>query len=414
LVALESKYSIDMSLRHIYGIEWKDNLAWMESMSGPRWDALVRQEERLVPETTEIQEALTLEIFQEFQKAQAPPYRDGKIIVRPFLRDFLWTWVSPIKPIHAVSVYASGDYVWYIEDTSEGGEEYTLLCMKEGRSTPMWKKKGISPHFVVLGKRCFFIEAKNRLVYWKLISCDAFHGTSIEVIYEEIHMSYNLRIMACSSSYAYMTSSSGPLCNLFEITEHTFYRLHGHSKESTRFIIDVQKGQYLMWSAGKWKASKQLLQWKLPLHEVPEWIDTGKKLIVTKWFARRTLWRISTTHQPQTLWKGIGQIILSGHHLGLIQPGFLNQWFPLRKLYQLGNTPPVYPSLMTVASLATDKQAIPFVIIEPHKRGLGKLLVVGYGAYGDPTSMDTTRWEPLLQRGWYICIGCWRGGGDIG
>ena len=39
-----------MSQRHIYGIEWNDNLAWMEYMSGPRWEALVKQEETLISE----------------------------------------------------------------------------------------------------------------------------------------------------------------------------------------------------------------------------------------------------------------------------------------------------------------------------------------------------------------------------
>jgi len=404
-----------MSLRHIYGIEWKDNLAWMEYMSGPRWEALVKQEETLISKIKEEQdgqEDLTLEIFQDFQKAQAPPYRDGKIIVRPFLRDFLWRWVSSMKCVHAVSLYTSGEYVWYIEDTSEGAEEYTLFCMKEGHTTPVWKKKGVSPHFVVLGKRCFFIEAKNRLVYWKLISCDAAYGTSMDIIYEELNMSYNLQIISSSTSCAYMTSSSGPFCNLFEITEHTFHRLHTHSKESTRYIIDTQKGHYLTWSQGEWKPSTPLLQWKLPLCEVPEWIDTEKKLIVTKWFARRTLWQISTTHRPHPLWKGVGQIILNKYHIGLIQPGNLNKWIPLTKLYQLGNTSPVYPTMKTVASASPDKKPVPFIIIEPHKRYEDKLLVIGYGAYGNATSMDTTRWESLLKRGWYICIGCWRGGGD--
>ena len=62
-----------MSLRHIYGIEWKDNLAWMEYMSGPRWEALVKQEETLISKIKEEQdgqdgqEDLTLEIFQDFQ-----------------------------------------------------------------------------------------------------------------------------------------------------------------------------------------------------------------------------------------------------------------------------------------------------------------------------------------------------------
>jgi oligopeptidase B len=40
------------------------------------------------------------------------------------------------------------------------------------------------------------------------------------------------------------------------------------------------------------------------------------------------------------------------------------------------------------------------------------LLVVGYGAYGMPTALNTLRWYPLLLRGWAVCFALVRGGGD--
>jgi oligopeptidase B len=56
-------------------------------------------------------------------------------------------------------------------------------------------------------------------------------------------------------------------------------------------------------------------------------------------------------------------------------------------------------------------KGVPYVFVQ-HTEHPKKLLVVGYGAYGLPTPLSTARWEPLLERGWAVCIGMWRGGGD--
>jgi oligopeptidase B len=60
---------------------------------------------------------------------------------------------------------------------------------------------------------------------------------------------------------------------------------------------------------------------------------------------------------------------------------------------------------------SADGTEIPYYVLKHGSKSQG-LLVIGYGAYGIPTSFMTARWTPLLKQGWAIAIGLWRGGGD--
>jgi len=54
---------------------------------------------------------------------------------------------------------------------------------------------------------------------------------------------------------------------------------------------------------------------------------------------------------------------------------------------------------------------VPYIVVQrgPISKGL---LVVGYGAYGMSTQLNTARWYPLLMRGWTVIFALVRGGGD--
>jgi len=412
LAVLESKYSIDMSIRHIYGIEWKDDLAWMEAMSGDRWSHALKKEKevwkRAFNAEVSANAALIEKELLDLYTRTSPLYTMGRITLVRLLHDYVWHWTGTRLYTSAIEVYAEGDYAWYIQDTSEGAEHYTLFCVKYGRSTPIWKKTNVSPNFAIIGKRCYMLESRKILSYWKLVSCDAQHGSSYTVHYEELKPNYILNLIGCNSM-AYMTRSSGSMCDLFEITEHTLVKAVPHSTASRRFVFDTQKG-YLVWTGGgsgpgTWKASKALSSWRLTFDKaVPEYIDTSRGLYLTKWLGERTLWRISRKHtqEPVVLWKGVGQIMFNDKYMKLIQPGGESQWF--------SKIPKgIHIDIHTAKWGESD---VPYVIVPPKKGDANKLLVIGYGAYGIPTSLDTRRWEPLLNRGWYVCIGFWRGGGD--
>jgi oligopeptidase B len=58
-----------------------------------------------------------------------------------------------------------------------------------------------------------------------------------------------------------------------------------------------------------------------------------------------------------------------------------------------------------------DGTNVPYIIIRGN-RPIRGLFVIGYGAYGLPTHINTERWLPLLRRGYTLCYALVRGGGD--
>jgi len=391
-----------MATRHIYGMSWTDDLAWMESMKGSQWKETIQVERKKwkkeIGYTQDLQEELKTSIELTF----SPPYTVGPVTIRRTgMRDYEWTLNGITR--HAVQLHVSLDgYIWYIEDTSSGKEIYTLFCMKSGHSTPIWKKTNVAPELCIIEKKCYMLETKNIHTYWKLISCDAYSGLKHQVHYEEIKPNFNLHIHSCDSSTAYMTRSSGPYCDLFEINANCVSQTVPRYKYSRRFILDSVKRQYLIWTlADGWKPSDNLSSVHLPSFDkaTPEYIDTTRQIYVTKWMGVRSMWKVTRENPPALLWKGVGQINFTPTHIGIIQPG---------------ETPVWSSSIETLAKpiqVYTVKH-VPFVIIPPKKGGKRGLLVIGYGAYGDATQLNTSIWEPLLRRGWFLCFGFWRGGGD--
>jgi hypothetical protein len=390
-----------MATRHIHGISWTDDLAWMESMKGSRWNETIKAERKKwnneIGFTTDIQE----ELAESIEKGFSPPYNIGPVSIRKTsIRDYEWTLHGTTK--HAVQIKVSPNgYIWYIEDTSYGKEIYTIFCMKIGHSTPIWKKTNVAPEFCIIQDKCYMLECKNIHTYWKLVSCDAFYGNKHRIHYEEIKVNFNLHIILCDSLTAYMTRSSGQYCDLFEINTDGILQIIPHYKYSRRFIIDSVKRQFLTWTcADGWKPSRQLSSFVFPPFDkaTPEYIDTTREIYVSKWMGVRSVWRI-TKGPPSLLWKGVGQIDFTPNNIGIIQPGETPIW--CNSITMLAKPIQLY----------TIKH-VPFIII-PSKRGGKKgLLIIGYGAYGDTTQLNTSIWEPLLNSGWYLCFGFWRGGGD--
>ena len=55
---------------------------------------------------------------------------------------------------------------------------------------------------------------------------------------------------------------------------------------------------------------------------------------------------------------------------------------------------------------------VPIIVVAPHCKAKG-LMCIGYGGYGIPTSMSTTRWKPYIDVGWIVAFICVRGSGDV-
>jgi hypothetical protein len=257
---------------------------------------------------------LEKEIRNEYNKFDSLPYMlDGAVVIRNAFNGYKWFWESnPSIIFHAVYITScSNGYIWYIEDTSNGSENYTLFCMKEGSSTPVWKKKNVYPHVCIINNRCYFLQAKHVQVYSKLISCNAISGEDSKTLYSELILHYNLELISCNTSICYMKRVSGSYEDVFEInSKGDIAQIEDHSVKSRRFILDTQPDQYIKWTKiTGWKCNKPLSKWILPsfTRYIPEYIDTTLGIYVTKWLGVRSIWKISM-NEPVLLWNDVGHL----------------------------------------------------------------------------------------------------------
>jgi protease II len=317
-----------------------------------------------------------------------------------------------------------GHYVWDIDDVGEGAEVYAVRMYKRDSVKPLWQIKGISPDIAIVGARCYYLEVKKKLVYWRLMSCNALTGKDKQIHYEETDYRYNLEIIRGDEKHAYLRRQAGAKQDCFMITATAtataIEGLDAVSQESRRYVFGSHAGEYLCWSQGSgWSKSPELVKagWKLPpmARAVPERLDTRRGILITRWQGCRTLWAIHRSSEPKIKWRGWGSLMLDpwdSQWIRLTRPGTEVYWWP-------------YDSALPIEPLANkefgkihfaisaDGTEVPFYMLKGSSAQHGsRLIVTGYGAYGLPSSFSTHMWKPLLDRGWSLAIGLWRGGGD--
>jgi hypothetical protein len=414
--------------RTVHGITWRDDLAWMEDMKGERWERFIKEEQAVWKELIKPLESdiyiLAAELESAYRISHLPMFRaaSGQVEIAFKGASLEWNWKGGKVSHIAADFYASrGGLVWAVEDVGKGSELYAVRLWKHGVAQPLWQHSGISPKIAVVGGRCYALEAKKKLVYYRLVSWDARTGRGYQVHYEESDYRYNLELIRGDEHHAYLKRQSGAKQDLFLIDSRNPRRLSvldGISLDSRRFVIGSRRGEYLVWEMETgWRASDALRKagWRLPstARATPETLDTQRGLLVTKWQGCRVMWRVFKDKAPQVLWRGWGDIQIDPWDSGwvrIVKPGAETSWWNSHE-----NEIRLDGSQQTgecFVAKSTDGTHVPYYLIKPSDTPAKGLLVIGYGAYGLSTPLMTQRWWPLLQRGWALAIGMWRGGGD--
>lgn len=414
------------SVRSLHGVTWEDDLGWMESMKGEKWLRFIEEQQsrwnhQLNPLTSEVKE-ISKELQKAFRISHMPYFRAAGDSVEIAVKgsSIEWNWKGTHQ-IHQASdlVAHRGGWVWAVEDVGEGSELYAVKQYTQGNSKILWEQRGISPSVAIVGGRCYALESKNKLIYYRIVSWDAFTGKDKKVHYEETDIRYNLELLRGDENHAHVRRQAGGKQDIFVIDKHspnTLRVLEGISLESRRFLLGSRIGEYSVWDERGWTLSPSLrrsgLRFPNLSKQAPESLDTNRGLLVTKWEGCRTLWKLSVSKEAYPLWQGWGQVLIDpwdSPWIRIVRPGGETVWWNMKK----GMRPP--PELWNQGgrceyAVSNDGTRIPFYLLSTKQSK--NLLVIGYGAYGLPTTLMTQRWWPLLQRGWAIAIGFWRGGGD--
>ena len=406
--------------RTIQGIRFTDDLAWMESMKGPRWERLIKDEQEKWSKAVSSLSGSTLSRLRSQIKKATSIGRQMRFVSGPVeiahigTMAYQWKW----KGSHHVrdsndsndvaDICTSGNTVFVsYEDTKvAGAENYVIAAFERGKDRPLWKRANMSPYVAVLGGRCYSIEAKNKIVYYKCVSWDV-NGGDYRTEYEEKDARYNLELMR-GTDVIFLRRQSGPKQDIIQITAESKL-LKPISLESTRFVVGSRADEYLHWCAGKWTVSKGLQYTWPDFDQTPELLDTDRDLLITRREGKRTLWSISK-HTPRIVWSGIGNIFIDpweGPWIRITQPGVPIAWIRVDQASVQRLSRPVAQSHFTTSA---DGTQIPFYTVGPaNPKGL---FIAAYSAYGIYSSFSTARWRPLLAEGWAIAFGVYRGSGD--
>jgi len=408
--------------RTVHGVTWKDDLAWMEPMKGADWDTFVNLEGDKWSSLTQSLDTRSsqYQIKKELAVSSQKRFVSGPVQLGHLgTMAYSWKWDSAAKEDDSIiaDLYERDGYVWTSSEDSSvvGAEVYVISMYKKGSVKPTWTRRGMSPFVGVLGDRCYSLEMKNKLIYYRLLSWNCYTGKDMKIHYVESDKRYNLEIVR-GENCIWVRRQSGPKQDVFEITEKSVKLLEGISIDSRRFVFGSKCQEYLVWNLLEgWNASNTLSKLcKLPRFgdsQTPEHLDTDRGLLVTKSYGTRTLWRLFKDKEPLILWKGIGNILADpwkGDWIRVTIPGRSAVWIEWKE------SPLHFPKPNFFASewlaMSSDGASIPFVLVG--SKTPKALVVVGYSAYGIPTGFSTARWTPLLKDGWAIAFGMYRGGGD--
>ena len=397
------------AIREIHGIRFTDELAWMESMKGPRWDKLIKDEQENWSKVSHAHPRIRSQIKKATAIGKQMRFVSGPVeIAHIGTMAYQWRWKGEAKTHDAADLCTSGDtvFVSYEDSTVNGAENYVIAAFKKGHATPNWKYANMSPYVGVIGGRCYSIEVKNKLVYYKCVSWKL-DGSDYRTEYEEKDARYNLELIR-GTNVLFLRRQSGPKQDVIQISANVRL-LEPICLDSSRFVVGSRAGEYLHWSA-KWSVSKRLIAsgYVFPSFEsgTPELLDTERGLLITRYYGKRTLWAIGKA-KPRIIWTGIGNILIdpwAGDWIRLIQPGVPIAWFRPDE--------PRLPRPVAHGHFAksADGTQIPFYTVGPVKpKGL---FIAAYSAYGIYSTFSTARWLPLLAEGWAIAFGVYRGGGD--
>lgn len=363
----------------------KEKDKWMEPMKGKRWLDLVEEEQArfsaaLVPHKSLIQ-SLENELLRQNTKHESFTYHDFEIKETNTLH-YEWHFKGTDKS--CADLDALGSSIWYVEDDGKGAETYIL---KHGS----WSyNKPVGPFVAVLEDRVYVLESKHDLWYYRLVSLDANTGKDRRVLFEMKDPQWNLALIKGQNKCLFLLGNNAGKQRLWYIKSGTLVEV-GHKYQS---FVPIGFLHDTCCFFGLPANSKQYEAIGLELDiqdQIPEYYSLRDKIFVTRSYGERTI------HYSDGKKRTV---------LGSVKPNLFLDWqgeLTDLKIHECGG------SRYFVKS--KDGTNVPYVIIQGHRPTQG-LLVIGYGAYGLPTHMNTERWLPLLRRGYTLCYALVRGGGD--
>ena len=388
---------------------WKDPDAWMETMSGPRWKAVLNEENSHVKEIVSKPSVKSrIGIFEAHyrsakEKIYSIPFEVGPIFVQWNSQFFkTWNYKNSTEEHLARDITVKDSVIWCTEDVGDGAESFELQCWKSGKK--VWKKFPVGPEIGVHGKTLYYLGVKNKLIYHELWFCDADTGKNERCIYREKMDTVNLSIEKHSNGRLKLIRD-----NSQDIEVHEIVSPHMLIKRNEKFSIPNT--------------------WVLPIIQSYgiDYVWQHEGIIVMKQHGKLTVWKCKSNVSPVKLLEiSAGQILFdpfatwSGTVPTLVSvtrpdTGTNYYMYDGKKMNLITPITPTGLQTLRIRTRSSDGTEVYGILTLSTSTIPDKLLMIGYGAYGMPTSVGSvlSRWAPLVKSGWAIGHTFLRGGGDF-
>lgn len=357
-------------------IKWTDPDAWMEKMSGPRWNKIVADENARAKKILNVDPAILTRV-KFYQNQKRPTYSIGKIKLT-HSSGFLYSFFLGKQHLcFDIDTAGQAGYI-YCYDIGSGAEHVRLQAI-DSTGKLLWHKDGISEQCAVIpsSQRVYYIRAQKKLWFYKLCSCNL-DGSDEKVHYTEKDGQYNLKLF------------KSPGRKLFLIRDN----------------CGTMEGAPINGNPLSFKKIDN--EWELLGFRGIESANPSEDYIITRDFGERTLWK-----NKVLVFKIIGHIWFDPWQLWTGAKADIYIDAPNMKFQKSLGRPNYNASLKRLWTTSHDGTKVPYILVKRSHTPLG-LLVTGYGAYGLPTGLHDLdlRWGALLDLGWAIAIALIRGGGD--
>jgi len=381
--------------RNLGYIAWKNDLSWMENMSGKRWNSLIREENtRFMTKLNKIKPLVKQMEYELSGKAlrEMPYILEGwKIDNDEFSPQKTWTHLASGFSCKCWDADISEDMFVAAVQVAGGFRRFTLeiysMGNKQGKPQHLKTLTNTGEQVAILDGVVYFLISEKDLRYSSVCKWSP-EGQS--EIYHSENLEENLELNRGEDGTVYMIRG--------DFTKKFYCRL-------------TNKDTKIHWT------SKPHLESCIVSDDLRlPFIDIINGAIES--FSLKAGWTVTISRGIRTLWKDNEPLIWIWGDVSYdsrnpfrldISDIRYEPYTILLPEWKLSNPRPV------LFPCSYYDNPLPVFVIHPNSKGPVKgLLVTAYGAYGTPTHAGSLikRWRPLLLRGWIIASVMVPGSGD--
>jgi len=371
----------------------------MEKMKGPKWNAVLKEEETLVHSYTSlptVKERISkYESYYKQDDSAHLEFYHGLVKVTWQSAFFkIWSFIGSSTAHECRDVLITPNAVYTVVDIKDGEEYFELQCWTDPYATkPAWKISPVGPDITIQGSTLYYLGVKNKLIYYKLITCDL-NGKNIKTLYQEPEFEVNLAIHRLGDGKSLFSRENSQ--------DFDYYELPSMKHISDKYRIPSS--------------------WIRPLGEYAiDWLWPQYGFLITKQHGQKVFWKCSDRSSKKLLTIPAGEILVDPFAVWscvlpclvkVSEPTGISYYSLNENSLSLIEKPNNTLQTRRIKGISRDGTKVYGILT--YKGTPKYLLAIGYGAYGMPSASGPVlaRWGPLVESGWCILYTFLRGGGD--